>query len=244
MLISRSISRTREKIQLSPKIDFDTYLLKKFGIKDLEKYKEVLEKENITRPDLLEASTNDKDKKINPKDGIFVKGKIPLLVADKVVTLSIEDGTALLITDYHNIEIAGDILIVGVENFTNLTHIKSQEDFFGDRKKIFVFRDEFMLRWISTLSNDYIHYGDFDYAAISIFKSQILPRISGKSSFFIPKDIVLLIDESNSTLFYKQIKQYKKDNLLGMSDEIDVLVNLIWDRKKTAVQESLIKKKR
>ena len=32
VLISRSISRTREKIQLSPKIDFDTYLLKKFGM--------------------------------------------------------------------------------------------------------------------------------------------------------------------------------------------------------------------
>ncbi len=238
----RSITRSRFEIILTDIESFYLYIQNKFHITDLDGYLENLQNPKITRAEMLKVSLDDKAKTINPFDGLYIASydNINIYMDDKITKLNTLNASSLFINKSSNFRIDKDILVVGVENAENLLFINKQKDYFSHikGKKIFIYRNPSMLNWLETINNNYLHYGDFDFAGISIYKSQILPRVKADKSFFIPSNIEEMLERGQSNLYYKHFSY--KNSILGIDESIDKLIMLIDDYKKTVRQEFLI----
>ncbi|KIM03101.1 MAG: hypothetical protein KU29_12715 [Sulfurovum sp. FS06-10] len=186
----KQITKQRFEIILVDRESFDRYLKSQFNIVDLEGYLVELQNPSSTRAKMLSVSRNDKAKKINPLDGAYLScyESIEIIIDNEMAQLAPLNGSCFFVSKSCQLEISEEILIVGVENVENLLFIQQQSHYFAaiPQKKLFIFRNKFMLEWLEKIDNDYLHYGDFDFAGISIYKSQILPRLKGEGSFFIP----------------------------------------------------------
>lgn len=239
----KNVSKTRNILVLKSKERLDVYMLKHYGIKNIKGYIEVSQKSDKTRTDVLGESTDDKSIKTNPQTGLFLKANVNILYNDKELPLSLimNDGIVFHLDTPGYLPFPDrEVTIVGVENYETLAKIKSQIEIFGEGKFLFIFINSFMLQWIKGLQNDYIHYGDFDYAGISIYKDKVVPKLRGKHSFYIPDNIEALMDKSDSKNYFKQVDSYKKENLKGVSAYLDKLIELIYDRKITVQQELIV----
>lgn len=186
----KSVSKTRKVLTLQSQDRLDVYLLKHYGIRNIEGYISVAEKTTLTRSEVLEASTDDKRMKVNPQTGLFVKANCSMVYFGEMVPFErmMNDGLAVHLDTPHQLKAPKpEVTIVGVENYETLARIKSQMVIFGKGLFLFVFVNASMLEWIEGVDNPYIHYGDFDYAGISIYKDKVLPRLKGKHSFFYPR---------------------------------------------------------
>lgn len=64
--------------------------------------------------------------------------------------------------------------IVWIENGKNFNQIREQRYFFGEQKILFVSRypqSTDLRQWLMSISNAYLHFGDFDLAGIRIYLS-------------------------------------------------------------------------
>ena len=74
----------------------------------------------------------------------------------------------------HPFKISKDITIVGVENSRNFRHIEEQKYLFKDISPLFISRypqnqNKDFIKWMKSVPNDYIHFGDFDISGIGIY---------------------------------------------------------------------------
>lgn len=238
----KQLTKSRFKIILINMEPFHLYLKRHFKIIDLEGYLEVLKDPSASRAEMLTASLDDKSKTIHPFDGIYIASyeNIDVWIDEAPIKLNCPNGTLTFVSQASKLEIAKNILVVGVENTENILFIAKQKKYFSKykQKKMFIFRNNFMLHWLEERENDYLHYGDFDFAGISIYQSQIIPRMKGKHTFFIPENIEELLQQGQSDLYYKQYGY--KENIMGIDAPLDSLITLIDNYKKTLRQEFLI----
>ena len=238
----KQLTRSRFEIILVDSSSFNLYIKSKFNIVDLNKYLLNLQNPMATRGEMLTVSLDDKVKSINPFDGIYISSydNIEISIDGQVTKLNNLNGSAMFISKSCNLEISKEILVVGIENAENLLFILQQIEYFSEmkQKKVFIYRNKFMLDWLEKNENDYLHYGDFDFAGISIYKSEILPRVKTNRRFFIPSNIEELLNKGQSDLYYKHYAY--KVNIMGIDDDLDKLIILIDDYKKTVRQEFLI----
>jgi len=241
----KQISKQRFEVSLINIDSFNLYINRKFNIEDLNGYLLNLQNPNVKRADMLTTSTDDKAITINPFNGVYIASydDIDIFIDGKKTKLNTLNGTALFVSSACKLEISKELLVVGIENAENLHFIVKQIEYFSHirEKKIFVYRNLFMLSWLETIENNYLHYGDFDFVGISIYKSQILPRVKADKRFFIPSNMEELLEQGQSDLYYKHYAY--KNNILGIDEEIDALIALIEDYKKTVRQEFLIEYK-
>jgi len=238
----RGVTRSRFEIILSDIESFNLYIKNRFNITDLDGYLQNLQNPKTTRAEMLEVSLDDKAKRVNPFDGLYLASydNIEVSIDGNITRLNTLNGCLLFVNRNSNLQISKDILVIGVENTENLLFIKKQIDYFSHlkEKKIFVYRNSSMLNWIEEIANNYLHYGDFDFAGISIYKSQILPRVRANRRFFIPSNIKEMLKRGQSDLYYKHFAY--KEGILGIDESLDELILLIDDYKKTVRQEFLI----
>ena len=242
----KQISKQKFEVSLINIDSFNLYINRKFNIEDLNGYLLNLQNPNVTRADMLTTSTDDKAITINPFNGVYIASydDVDIFIDGKKTKLNTLNGTALFVNNACKLEISKELLVIGIENAENLLFIVKQIEYFSHlrEKKIFIYRNPFMLGWLETIENNYLHYGDFDFAGISIYKSQILPRVKADKRFFIPSNIEELLEQGQSDLYYKHYAY--KNNILGIDEDIDTLIALIEDYKKTVRQEFLIEYKR
>ena len=238
----RSITRSRFEIILVDEESFYLYIKNRFNITDLDGYLKNLQNSKITRAEMLEVSLDDKAKTINPFDGLYIASydHIDIYIDDKMAKLDTLNSSSLFVSKSSILKIDKDILVIGVENAENLLFINRQREYFSHikTKKIFIYRNPSMLNWLETIDNSYLHYGDFDFAGISIYKSQILPRVKADKKFFIPSNIEEMLKRGQSDLYYKHFSY--KNSILGIDNDLDELILLIDNYKKTVRQEFLI----
>ena len=136
-----------------------------------------------------------------------------------------------------------NITIVGIENPENFRYINKQARFFKNITPLFVSRypqNKDLVKWIKNTSNNYLHFGDFDFEGINIFLNEYKKHIGNKAEFFIPDEIEKMIREKgNSNIYNTQI--YREPILNEKSDKglID-LIKIIHKHKKGLEQEYLI----
>lgn len=253
LVAERIVERTgriQKKIHLVNASALNQYLQNKYGINDLEKYIEVAQKENVQRSELVEISSNSKLKHTRTFKGFLINSYIPIKATLnwKEITFSFTEGTFQFIYDFESFIPENDITIVGVENAENFRWIEKQKHLFADIKPLFVSRypqnqSKDLIKWLQSIPNKYLHFGDFDFAGIGIYLNEYKKHLKEKASFFISENIENLIDKHGNKSRYDQQKiNFNIENI--EEERIVSLVKLLHQYKKGLDQEILIRHKK
>jgi hypothetical protein len=247
ILIRQSLGRTKYKLVLKDSRLLDIYLKNKYGVSNLTNYIDVLEKENLEGHEAIAISSDSKIKKIRTFKGFLVNSydKIECTLNDDPFICNPQVGSFVFIHDFEHFNIPTDITVVGIENAENFRLINRQKHLFNGVKPLFVSRypqSGDLVKWLSRISNPYLHFGDFDFAGISIYLNEFKKHLKNRAAFLIPKDIHSLIKEFGNRKLYNQQQQYKDSISLQDDSNIAELIIFIEKEKKGLEQQILIKK--
>ena len=152
------------------------YLNNRFSISNLEEYIETLKREEITRAEQIAVAANSKTKRTRTFKGFLVNSYQPVssVLNGKPYIVAPANGCFNFIYDFENFIPDKDIVIVGIENSENFRFIEKQAYLFKNKKILFVSRypqsqSKDLLKWLRSISNSYLHFGDFDFAGIGIY---------------------------------------------------------------------------
>jgi len=240
--------RIKKTIQLQDINSLNIYLQNHYGISDLDLYIQVNKKEDLIRADLVLVSSDSKLKIIRTFKGFIVNcySHIQTTLNDEILIIQPREGTFNFIYDFEKIIPSKEITIVGIENPENFRHIDKQKYLFNDIKPLFVSRypqnqSKDLIKWLQSIPNNYLHFGDFDFAGIGIYLNEFKKYLSDRTTFFVPENIDKLIADFGNKKRYNEQKinfdtnNIKEDNLLK-------LIASIHKHKKGLDQEILIKK--
>jgi len=209
-------------------LDFDIYLNEIF-------------KKTPSRDIIQKWHNSTKIKKSESLKGLYISSlnNIDIKIDDEIVTIVPTNGIGYFCFYTQKITISEDTIIVGVENYQVIWFAKKYKGFFKDKNILFVVRNKYMREWISSIENEYIHFGDYDLAGINIYLNDIVPRLkkSKKYSMFIPDDIDYLIKEYGDFVLFEKQTKYK--NIIVNDLKINALKNTIKKYKKGLEQEGL-----
>lgn len=161
-----------------------------------------------------------------------------------------QEGSFLFVTDWETFVIPGEVIVMSIENMENFRMIRQQRSFFEDYLKahgmsgkiLFVSRYPQSLdlrKWLTSIPNHYIHFGDYDLAGINIFLSEFQQYIGkNRSSFLIPDDIELRLKSGSKSRYDEQYNRFK--DMKSDSQEIQHLIELIHQERKGYDQEGYI----
>lgn len=166
---------------------------------------------------------------------VFIKGKEQ--------TLMPLEGCSTFLHFASPLTLQKDTIVVGVENYQTLLYILRYKHLFNDGKDYMFLlikniNTSFERDWLESLKNDYLHFGDYDLAAISIYLNEICPKLKQSShSYFINDFILKKIENGDRELYSKQIIQYRK--LESKDKRVQKLINFINTKMRSVEQEAL-----
>lgn len=242
---SKFISKTKRSYFIHDKENLKNYLSLDFGINDLSAYIEQINHPNLLRSDAIEIASNSKIKNIRTFKGFLINcyEPIEIKIQQKEITLQPNAGIFHFIYDYESLEIPTNITIVGIENAENFRHIHQQKYLFNHITPVFISRypqNNDAIKWLKSIPNNYLHFGDFDFEGINIFLHEYKNQLGKKAHFFIPDNIEQLIKTyGNAAIYNKQIN--KQPDILKIDNKKMIeLINLIHKYKKGLEQEIFI----
>lgn len=247
MLTKQSLGRTKYKLSLKNPDLLESYLKNQYGIGNLENYISALENVNLEGHEAVDVSSDSKIKKIRTFKGFLINSYDPLSCAlnGKPFICNPQEGSFLFIHDFEKFNVPADLTIVGIENSENFRLIAKQKYLFKNIKPLFVSRypqSGDLTKWLLSIDNSYIHYGDFDFAGISIYLHEYKTRLKERASFFYPSNIQTLIKENGSRKLYNK-QLHLKDSIIAYGDEqVRGLIEAIDAEKKGLEQQILIVK--
>lgn len=237
--------RSKTLVYLTSRDGLSAYLKNHFGIDSLENYVEIIQRTDLSRADAIDISSNSKVKSIRTFKGFLVNCFHPIdgILNKRAITIAPQEGTFTFIYDFENFSPSDNITIVGIENPENFRHIQKQKKLFENIQPLFVSRypqNKDLVRWLQSIPNNYIHFGDFDFAGLNIYFNEYKKLLKDKATFLLPPDIEQLISSKGnrgnynkqSILFDK--KEVKEENIL-------TLIRLIEKYKKGLEQEIFMK---
>ena len=222
------------------------YLQNKFSINNLERYIQTIQKRNLSRAEAIKISGDSKLMKIRTFKGFLINCYNPIQaqINGKSIILNPTEGTFQFIYDFENFTIPNDITIVGVENPENFRYIENQKQLFENIKPLFISRypqnqSKDALKWLQTIPNKYLHFGDLDFAGIGIYLNEYKKYLGDKTAFFIPENIDYMFENyGNKKLYDNQKIKFDKKNITEIA--ILKLIETIHKHKKGLEQEILV----
>lgn len=194
------------------------YVAEKYGIRDLEECKAMLDGETISRSGMVEATGDSKFVMKRSFTGFMVNSYVPIAASinGSEFTIAPADGTFTFIYDYRSFSIPKDVIVVGIENAENFRHISSQRCFFereisAHAPLLFVSRypqNGDLARWLQQIPNRYVHFGDLDLAGIHIYLAEIYQYIGERSEFLIPSDSEQRLSKGSRQRYDYQYARY------------------------------------
>jgi hypothetical protein len=177
-----------------------------------------------------------------------VNSYIPIKVTlnGKPITLNFAEGTFKFIYDFEKFIPEQKVTIVGIENPENFRFIEKQKHLFKDIQPLFVSRypqnqSKDLVKWLQSIPNNYLHFGDFDFAGIGIYLNEFKKHLDEKALFFVPNNMEELIRLNGNRKLYNEqninfkVERINEENLLK-------LIETIHKYRKGLEQELLIKK--
>ena len=158
-----------------------------------------------------------------------------------------QEGSFLFVSDWEKFTIPEDVVVIGIENMENFRMIRKQRTFFEkylhdhdlSDKVLFVSRypqSTDLRKWLYTIPNHYLHFGDFDLAGINIFLFEFQQYLGKeRSSYLIPDDIESRLKSGSRKRYDEQCNRFKdiKSDIL----ELQQLIDLIHHERKAYDQE-------
>lgn len=249
VLNKHQISNSKAFIYLKNKEALSNYLQNNFGINDLQEYIIGLENDELNRSESVTISSDSKLKAIRTFKGFLVNSYEPIeaILNKEKIIIHPAKGSFLFISDFEHFEIEKDVIIVGVENAENFAKIHQQQYLFEHRNVLFVCRypqnqSKDLIQWLQKIPNNYLHFGDLDFAGITIYLSEFKKHLGEKANFFLPKNTEEMIQQfGNRDLFNKQFHPSTSYLHIDEENAIQELYALMLKYKKVLEQEVFIK---
>lgn len=161
-------------------------------------------------------------------------------------------GSFLYISDFLDLWIPRDAIVVGVENMENFrlperqTEVWNQiRDQYGDGgvpPVLLVSRypqSKDLITWLLAVPNLYVHFGDFDLAGIHIYLTEFYRHLGDRASFYVPDDIEVRLESSGSRERYNT--QFQRFGKMEVTDtRVLPLIQLIHRYQRGYDQEGYI----
>ena len=150
-----------------------------------------------------------------------------------------QEGTFTFIYDYEGFLPNKNVTIVGIENPENFRNIQKHKKLFTNIQPLFVSRypqSKDLVKWLQTIPNPYLHFGDFDFAGLNIYINEFKRYLQDKASFFLPDDIErILSTKGNRDNYNNQTIQFDRSKI--QEEKVLTLLGLIENYKKGLEQE-------
>jgi hypothetical protein len=249
-LVSENIitrkGKHKKSLELINKVDLHTYLANQLQVNDLNKYILALENENSTRAELVKITTDSKKSKERAFKGFLVNSysSIKAELNNESIIINPTKGSFVFVYDFESLKIPKEITVIGVENAKNFSQIQEQKYLFKNINPLFVSRypqnqNKDFIKWMNSIPNNYLHFGDFDIAGIGIYLNEYKKHLLGKATFFIPEDIKSVLRKNgNRERFDNQKINFKIDKI--QESRVINLIELIKKEKKGLDQEYYI----
>ncbi len=249
-LVSENIihrkGKHKKSLELVNKSSLQTYLANQLQINDLNNYVLALENESSTRADFVKITADSKKSKERAFKGFLVNSynSIKAELNNEAIIINPHKGSFVFIYDYESFKVPNGITVVGVENTKNFSQIYEQKYLFKNINPLFISRypqnqNKDFIKWMNSIPNNYLHFGDFDIAGIGIYLNEYKKHLQGKSSFFIPENIKSVLRKNgNRERFDNQKINFKIENI--QEAKIIELIEIIKLEKKGLDQEYYI----
>lgn len=226
--------------------------LKRFLIDKDECYRVLEIETSDSRASMAIKTGNSKLVAVRSCPGFPVNSYEPIecLLSGKQFLVNPQEGSFIFVSEWEKFMIPEDVVVIGIENMENFRMIRRQRAFFEEylqkhgftKKVLFVSRypqSTDLRRWLSTISNHYIHFGDFDLAGVNIYLAEFQRYIDNqRSSYLIPDDIEFRLKSGSRQRYDEQLRQYKE--IKSNNCELQQLIDLIHNERKAYDQEGYI----
>lgn len=250
ILISENIiyqkGKHRRTLELINENGLHIYLENQLQINDLGEYISLLENEDASRAEFVRITADSKGSKERAFKGFLVNSYHPVNAElnHQQITIHPSSGSFVFIYDYETFRIPDTTTIVGVENARSFMHIDEQRCLFKNLNPLFVSRypqnqNKDFIKWMKSIPNSYLHFGDFDLAGIGIYLNEYKRHLGARSRFFIPDNIQIAIRNYGNRERY----DYQKINFKieeAEEPELLELLDIIIFEKKGLDQEYFI----
>ena len=200
-------------------------------LSDLDLMRDTLLADGLSRSIQASATGNSKLVTVRSCPGFPVNTYEPIrcLLNGREMTVCPEEGSFLFVADWNSFTVPQDVVVVGIENMENFRLIRQQQELFrrtiGDERLLFVSRypqSSDLRSWLQSVSNRYVHFGDFDLAGINIFLTEFYSFLGDRASFFIPDDIESRLANGSMKRYNDQYAKFH-----DLHSDIPELQNLI-----------------
>ena len=182
---------------------------------------------------------------------VNVIGPLSVRLGERKLLLCPSPGSFLYISDFQYFRIPSDAIIVGVENMENFRlperqtavweQIREQYGDGGVPPLLLVSRypqSKDLVSWLQVVPNQYVHFGDFDLAGISIYLTEFYRHLGHRSVFFVPEDIEERLSNGSRKRYDDQFSMYGKMDVTDL--RLEPLLQLIHRYQKGYDQEGYI----
>jgi len=235
----------KKSLELINEKGLHTFLANQLQVNDLYGYISLKENPNATRAESTKITTNSKISKERAFKGFLVNSynSITAELNNKQIIINPQKGSFVFIYDYESFKIPKEVTVVGVENSKNFSQINNQKYLFNKINPLFISRypqnqSKDFIKWMKSIPNNYVHFGDFDIAGIGIYINEYKKHLSEKAAFFIPENIKSDLKKGNRERYDKQQINFKLDHI--QEPKVLDLIELIKKEKKGLDQEYYI----
>lgn len=209
---------SRKSLRASDGTLLRQYVASQFDIRDLEQTRSAFSDEDVSRASLVSATGDSKFLSRRTFKGFLVNSYQPVaaILNGQDITIYPPEGSFMFVADYQHFVIPQDVVVVGVENAENFRYVALQKYLFARYGRVlFVSRypqdqNKDLIKWLQSMPNRYVHFGDLDLAGIAIYESEFYRHLGNKSSLFIPDDFEQRISNGNTDRYNAQLPQYGK----------------------------------
>ena len=230
----------------------DMEALKRFLIDKDESFRIIEANASDSRATMAAETGNSKLVMVRSCPGFPVNSYEPIecFLGGNPFVVNPQEGIFLFVSDWEKFTIPEDVVVIGIENMENFRMIRKQRTFFEkylhdhdlSDKVLFVSRypqSTDLRKWLYTIPNHYLHFGDFDLAGINIFLFEFQQYLGKeRSSYLIPDDIESRLKSGSRKRYDEQCNRFKdiKSDIL----ELQQLIDLIHHERKAYDQEGYI----
>ncbi|EOR96327.1 : hypothetical protein [Arcticibacter svalbardensis MN12-7] len=247
ILVDSRSGRTKSVLSIQSSKSLQAFLLNRFSIANLNQYIETLNTEDLSRSILVQVASNSKISTVRTFKGFLVNSFEPVATTLNGTAFLVQppSGTFQFIHEFEKFIPHPDITIVGVENSENFSQINRQRHLFEDLHPLFVSRypqnqSKDLIKWLQTIPNNYLHFGDFDFAGIGIYLHEYKRYLGSKAHFFVPDTIETMLSKYGKRgLYDNQKMNFEAEQV--QEEEILKLIKLMHQYKKGLEQEAFIR---
>ena len=230
----------------------DAEALKRFLVDKDERYRLLEVNASDSRATMAAETGNSKLVMVRSCPGFPVNSYEPIecFLDENPFVVNPQEGSFLFVSDWEKFTIPEDTVVIGVENMDNFRMIRKQRTFFEkylhnhdlSDKVLFVSRypqSTDLRKWLCSIPNHYLHFGDFDLAGINIFLFEFQQYLGKeRSSYLIPADIESRLKFCSRKRYDEQCNRFKdiKSDIL----ELQQLIDLIHHERKLVCESDFI----